>query len=67
MTRIAGVFPKLRTSNNKLDQCWITFVSENPMKNKMVNGLKDCWNMNDSTFTIFIDNCEGILAAKSHF
>ena len=24
----------------------------------MVDGSKHCWNLNDSTFSIFIDHCE---------
>ena len=64
MTRIADLFPKLRTSKNKLDQCLISPVSEDASKSKMVNVPKDCWNLNYSTFTIFIDNCEGNSLAK---
>ena len=26
----------------------------------MVNGPKPCWNLNNSTFAIFIDHCENI-------
>ena len=33
-------------------------VSEDPSKSRMVNGRKHCSELNDSTFTIFIDLCE---------
>ena len=62
---MADVFPKLRTSKKKLDQCLISPVSEGPSIGKMVNGPKDCRNLNDKTFTIFIGNCEGNSLAKS--
>ena len=45
MTRIADLFPKLRTLKNKLDQCLISPVSEDASKSKMVNVPKDCWNL----------------------
>ena len=32
--------------------------SEDPSTSNMGNGLKHYWNLNDSTFTIFIDPCE---------
>ena len=31
----------------------------------MVNVTKHCWNLNDTTFTTFIDQCEGIWVQKS--
>ena len=31
----------------------------------MENSPKHCGNLNDSTFTIFIDHCEGNLVGKS--
>ena len=33
-------------------------VSEDPSTSNMVNGSKHYWNLNDSTFPIFIDPCE---------
>ena len=30
-------------------------VSEDPLTSDMVNGPKHCWNLNDHTFTIFIE------------
>ena len=48
-----------------LDQCLKSPVSENPLTSDVVNGTKHCWNLNDSTFTIFIDPCEGNSVGKS--
>ena len=30
-----------------------------PWKSNMVNGPKNCYNLNGGTFIIFIDHCEG--------
>ena len=48
-----------------LDKCLIGPVSEHPSTSHMVNGPKHCWNLNDSTFTIFIDHCECNSGPKS--
>ena len=48
-----------------LDKCLICPLSEDPPTSNMVNGLKHCWNVNGSTFAIFIDYCEGNWAGKS--
>ena len=42
-----------------LDKCLKSPVSEDPLTSNMVNGPKHCWNLNDATFTIFIDPLEG--------
>ena len=34
-------------------------VSEDHLAGNVVNGPKHCFNLNDSTFTIFIDHCKG--------
>ena len=34
-------------------------VSENHLTGNLVNGSKHCFNLNGSTFTIFIDWCVG--------
>ena len=34
-------------------------VSEDPSTSDKVNGPKNCWNLNDSTFIILIDPSEG--------
>ena len=48
-----------------LDNCLKSPVSEDPSTSDMVNGPKHCWNLNDSTFTILIDPCEGNSGGKS--
>ena len=35
------------------------------MTSNMLNGPNDSWNLNDSTFTIFFDPCEGNSGLKS--
>ena len=65
MILIPDVFPILQTLKNKLDKCLNSFVSEDCSKSKIVNSPKRCWNLNDSTFTIFIDQCERNLRSKS--
>ena len=44
-----------------------TPVSRNPPKSNMVNVPKHCWNLHGSTFTIFIDWCEGNWLRKTFF
>ena len=41
-----------------LDNCLERPISENLSTDNMVNGPKHCFNLNGSTFTIFIDHCE---------
>ena len=36
-----------------------------PFDRQKVNGIKECWNMNDTTFTMFIDHCEPNEVRKS--
>ena len=57
-TLIADVFLNLRTPKTWLDKCQKSPVSEDPSTSNMVNGTKHRWNLNHSTFTIFIDPCE---------
>ena len=64
MTLTAFVFPKLRTLKTWLDKCLKSPFSEDPSTSDMVIGPKHCWNLNDSTFTIFIDRCEENHALK---
>ena len=33
--------------------------AEDSSKSNMVDGPKHCWNLNHTTFSIFIDHCEG--------
>ena len=42
-----------------LDKCLKTRVSEDPSTSNMVSGIKQCVNVNDTYFSIFIDHFEG--------
>ena len=50
-----------------LDKCLKSRVSEDPSTQKIRNGLKHCCNLNDSTFKIFINHCDGNCVGKSLF
>ena len=39
------------------DKCLKSPISEEPSTSNIVNWPKHCWNLNSSTFTIFIDHC----------
>ena len=54
-TLIDFVFPNIRTPKTWLDKCLKSFVSEDISTSNMVNGPKNCSNLHDSTFIIFID------------
>ena len=62
---IADVFLNLRLQKIWLDKCLKSLVSEDPLTSDMVNGPKNCWNLSDSIFTIFIDLCVGNSGWKS--
>ena len=42
-------------------------VSDDPSTSNMINGPKHCCNLEDDTFTIFIDHFEINLVGKSLF
>ena len=42
-----------------LDNCLKRPVSDYLLTGKMVNGWKHCFNLSESTFTIFRYHCEG--------
>ena len=42
-----------------LDKCLKNPVSEDPLAINMVNGIKQCRNLNGTPFNIFIDHLEG--------
>ena len=48
-----------------LHQCIKSPVSTDPSESNIVNAPKHCWNLNGSTFTRFLDHCEGNWLAKS--
>ena len=50
-----------------LDQYLKSPASEDPSKSNMKNAPKHCWNLKDSSFTIFIDHWEGNCVKKSLF
>ena len=54
-----------RLRKSWLDKCLKSPVSKDLLTSNMLNGPKKCWNLNDSTFTIFIDPCESNSGWKS--
>ena len=52
-------FRKYRLRNTWLDIWLKSPVSDEPLKGNMVNGPKDCCNINDSTVTIFSNHFKG--------
>ena len=57
-TLIDFVIPKVQTPKSRSDKCLKSPVSEDTSTSNMVNVPKDCWNLHDSTFIIFIDHCQ---------
>ena len=57
-TLMAYVFPKLETPKNVVKKYLRSSVSENPSWSNAVRGNKHCWNLNYTTFAMFIDHCE---------
>ena len=57
-------FQNFGLSRAWLDNCRKSPASEDPSTSNMVNEPKHCWNLNDSTFIIFIDKCEGNWVGK---
>ena len=66
MTLIAYVFPKFRARRTWLDKCLKSSASDDPSTGHMVNGPKHSFNLDGSSFTIFVDHCEGNWVGKSH-
>ena len=60
-------FRNLGFRKTSLDKCLKSSVSEDPWTDNITNGLKHCWNLNYSTFTIFINDCEGNCVGKILF
>ena len=50
-----------------LDKCLKSRVSEDHWTDNITNGLEHCCNLNGSTFTIFINDCDGNCVSKSLF
>ena len=59
MTLIAHAFLKLRSPKNVVRYISKKSYFRGPFTSNMVNGPKHCSKLNDITFTIFIDPCEG--------
>ena len=51
--------------NKWLDKCLKTLDSEDPSTANMLNVPKSCFNLNSSTFTIFVDQRECNRGGKS--
>ena len=47
-----------------LNECLKSPVSDSPSTSNMVNTTKHCWNLSDTIFSIFIDQCEAIELEK---
>ena len=60
-------FWNYRLRKTWLDKSLKIRVLEDPSTDNMVNGSKHCCNLNDSTFTIFINNCEVSALEKVSF
>ena len=52
-------FPNYGPRKSWLDKCLKSPVSEVPCKSNMVNQPKHYLNLNQSIFSIFIEQCEG--------
>ena len=65
MTLMAMYFRIYWHRSRSLEKCLKGLVSEDPSKTDMGNRPKNYWNLNDSTFTIFIDPCEEYWSWKS--
>ena len=50
-----------------LEKCLKSSVSEEPWTESITNGFKHCCNLNVSSFTIFINECQGNCVGKSLF
>ena len=59
MNVIACLFRNYGVRKTYLDKCLKSPVSDYTLTINVVNGPKHCFTLNESTFTIFIDHCEG--------
>ena len=58
MTLADFAFPKVPTPKTWLSKILKSNVSEDPSTNNMANLPMRCSNLNQITFTIFIDHCQ---------
>ena len=59
MTLIADVFPKLRTPKYVVKQMSKKSRSRGYFDRQDGKGGQQCWNLNETNFTIFLDHCQG--------
>ena len=59
-------FPNYGLWDAWLDKCVKSPVTEDLLTGNVVNSPKHCFNLHNSTFTIFIDQFEGNWVGKSH-
>ena len=52
-------FQNYRLGKTWLDKCLKSPISENTLTGNVVNRPKHFLNLDDSTFTIFTDHCQG--------
>ena len=64
MTFIGDVFFNLDTPKNVVRKCLKRPNSEDPLRSNTVNEPKQCGDLKDRTFTIFIYHCEGKSVGK---
>ena len=60
-------FRKYRFPKTWLDKWLKSCVSEDPWTDNAANVSKDCWNLYDGTFAIFINHWEGNCIGKNLF
>ena len=60
-------FSKYRLRKTWLDKCLKSHVSEDPYTDNMENWSKQCSNLNDSTFTKFINTLKVVGLEKVSF
>ena len=60
-------FPKYRLRKTWFDKCLRNRLSEDPYAENMGNWSKQCSNLNDSSFTKFINHCQRSSIGKSLF
>ena len=58
-------FRNYRLGKTWLDKCLNSPFSADALTDKVVNGPKHCFNLNDSIFIICIHHCERNLVRKS--
>ena len=60
-------FLKYRFRKTGLDKCLKSHVSEDPSRDNMAKGSKDCCNLNGGTFTKIVNHSGADYVGKSLF